>query len=111
MSLVLVAVMNDFAGGHLTLFRLPSRHLPRPLVLVRCSEESYRILGSFVEFTDGCEILRASDRAPDRLALRYDWRNNSVALIHNFSAVSRIWLKVGMEGTNRQTADQSPLRS
>ena len=41
--------------------------------------------------------------APDILALRYDWRNNSVVLLHNFSAVPReVRLEVGLEGTDNQ---------
>ena len=41
--------------------------------------------------------------APDILALRYDWRNNSVVLLHNLSAVPReISLNVGLEGTEGQ---------
>jgi maltose alpha-D-glucosyltransferase/alpha-amylase len=40
---------------------------------------------------------------PDILALRYDWRNNSVVLLHNFSAVPReMWLDIGLEGTDSQ---------
>src|SRR4051812_17732341 len=40
---------------------------------------------------------------PDILALRYDWRNNSVVFLHNFSAVPReIWLNVGLEGVSGQ---------
>ena len=35
----------------------------------------------------------------DVLALRYDWRNNSVVVIHNLSAEPReVWLNVGLEG-------------
>jgi maltose alpha-D-glucosyltransferase/alpha-amylase len=37
---------------------------------------------------------------PEILALRYDWRNNSVVFVHNFSAVPReVSLDVGLEGT------------
>jgi maltose alpha-D-glucosyltransferase/alpha-amylase len=37
-------------------------------------------------------------RTPEVLAIRYDWRNNSVIVVHNFSAIPReIWLKVGTE--------------
>ncbi len=40
---------------------------------------------------------------PDILALRYDWRNNSVLALHNFSAVPReIRLDVGLEAPNGQ---------
>jgi maltose alpha-D-glucosyltransferase/alpha-amylase len=36
---------------------------------------------------------------PEVLAMRYDWRNNSVVFVHNFSALPReVWLKVGLEG-------------
>jgi maltose alpha-D-glucosyltransferase/alpha-amylase len=42
-------------------------------------------------------ILRAG--GPDVLAIRYDWRNNSVVVLHNFSAVPReVWVDVGLEG-------------
>ena len=35
---------------------------------------------------------------PEILALRYDWRNNSVVLVHNFSAEPReVWLNAGLE--------------
>jgi maltose alpha-D-glucosyltransferase/alpha-amylase len=45
-------------------------------------------------------ILKA---APDILAIRYDWRNNSVVFLHNFSAVPReIWFNVGLEGVHGQ---------
>jgi maltose alpha-D-glucosyltransferase/alpha-amylase len=41
--------------------------------------------------------------APDVLALRYDWRNNSVLFLHNFSAVPReIRLDLGLEGEDGQ---------
>jgi maltose alpha-D-glucosyltransferase / alpha-amylase len=37
-------------------------------------------------------------RTPEVLAIRYDWRNNSVLVVHNFSAIPReIRLKVGTE--------------
>ena len=33
---------------------------------------------------------------PEVLALRYDWRGNSVLVVHNFSAAPReVWLDVG----------------
>ena len=42
-------------------------------------------------------ILRAG--GPDVLAIRYDWRDNSVVVLHNFSAVPReVWVNVGLEG-------------
>lgn len=42
-------------------------------------------------------ILRAG--GPDVLAIRYDWRDNSVVVLHNFSAVPReVWVDVGLEG-------------
>jgi maltose alpha-D-glucosyltransferase/alpha-amylase len=42
-------------------------------------------------------ILRAG--GPDILAIRYDWRNNSVVVLHNFNAVPReVWVDVGLEG-------------
>jgi maltose alpha-D-glucosyltransferase/alpha-amylase len=37
-------------------------------------------------------------RTPEVLAIRYDWRNNSVLVVHNFSAIPReVWLKMGTE--------------
>jgi maltose alpha-D-glucosyltransferase / alpha-amylase len=37
-------------------------------------------------------------RAPEVLAIRYDWRNNSVLVVHNLSATPReVLLEVGME--------------
>lgn len=42
-------------------------------------------------------ILRAG--GPDVLAIRYDWRDNSVVVLHNFSAVPReVRIDVGLEG-------------
>ncbi len=36
---------------------------------------------------------------PEILGLRYDWRNNSVVVLHNLSALPQeIWLKVGIDG-------------
>ena len=41
-------------------------------------------------------------RAPEVLAIRYDWRNNSVLVVHNLSAVPReVWLEVGVEDSGR----------
>jgi maltose alpha-D-glucosyltransferase/alpha-amylase len=37
-------------------------------------------------------------RTPEVLAIRYDWRNNSVLVVHNLSAIPReVWLEVGTE--------------
>jgi len=37
---------------------------------------------------------------PEVLAMRYDWRNNSVVVVHNFSAISReVGLEVGVENS------------
>jgi maltose alpha-D-glucosyltransferase/alpha-amylase len=42
-------------------------------------------------------VLRTGD--PAVLALRYDWRNNSVVVLHNLSGEPReVWLRVGLEG-------------
>lgn len=42
-------------------------------------------------------VLRAG--GPEVLAIRYDWRNNSVVVLHNFSAESReVWVDVGLKG-------------
>ena len=38
-------------------------------------------------------------RTPEVLAIRYDWRNNSVVVVHNLSAIPReVLLDVGVEG-------------
>lgn len=42
-------------------------------------------------------ILNAG--GPEVLAIRYDWRNNSVVIVHNLSPVPReVWIDVGLEG-------------
>ncbi len=42
-------------------------------------------------------VLRAG--GPEVLAIRYDWRNNSVVVLHNFSAEPReVWVDVGLKG-------------
>jgi maltose alpha-D-glucosyltransferase/alpha-amylase len=42
-------------------------------------------------------VLRT--RGPEVLAIRYDWRDNSVVVLHNFSAVPcEVWVDVGLEG-------------
>lgn len=39
-------------------------------------------------------------RAPEVLAIRYDWRNNSVVVVHNLGATPReVWLKLNSEGS------------
>jgi maltose alpha-D-glucosyltransferase / alpha-amylase len=43
------------------------------------------------------EVLRTG--SSEVLAIRYDWRNNSVLAVHNLSAIPReVWLKVNLEG-------------
>jgi maltose alpha-D-glucosyltransferase/alpha-amylase len=43
------------------------------------------------------EILKTGTE--EVLAMRYDWRNNSVLLVHNFSATPReVWLEAGVAG-------------
>lgn len=43
------------------------------------------------------EILRTGTW--DVLAIRYDWRNNSVVIVHNLSAIPHeVWLNVNLEG-------------
>jgi maltose alpha-D-glucosyltransferase/alpha-amylase len=43
------------------------------------------------------EILRTG--TSEVLAIRYDWRNNSVVVIHNLSAIPReVWLNVNLKG-------------
>ena len=40
-------------------------------------------------------------RTPEVLAIRYDWRNNSVVVVHNLSATPReVWLKLDAEGSD-----------
>jgi len=40
-------------------------------------------------------------RTPEVLAIRYDWRNNSVLVVHNFSATAReVRLEVGVEDSD-----------
>jgi maltose alpha-D-glucosyltransferase/alpha-amylase len=47
------------------------------------------------------EILRLTD--PAILALRYDWRDNSVVILHNLNAKAReITFDVGLEGESRR---------
>jgi maltose alpha-D-glucosyltransferase/alpha-amylase len=57
-------------------------------------------------------VLKARGR--EILALRYDWRNNSVVIVHNFSAEPKeVWVDVGIEGgdgavlTNLLSGDHS----
>jgi maltose alpha-D-glucosyltransferase/alpha-amylase len=39
-------------------------------------------------------------RTPEVLAIRYDWRNNSLVVVHNLSATPReIWLKLNSDGS------------
>ena len=61
-------------------------------------------------------VLKA--RGTEILALRYDWRNNSVVIVHNFSAEPKeVWVDVGMEGedgallTNLLSGDHSTADS
>jgi maltose alpha-D-glucosyltransferase/alpha-amylase len=43
------------------------------------------------------EVLRTG--TCDVLAIRYDWRNNSVVIVHNLSAIPReIWLNINLKG-------------
>jgi maltose alpha-D-glucosyltransferase/alpha-amylase len=44
------------------------------------------------------DFLIGQTRTPEVLAIRYDWRNNSVLVVHNLSAVPReVLLDVGVE--------------
>jgi maltose alpha-D-glucosyltransferase/alpha-amylase len=44
------------------------------------------------------EFFILQTRTPEVLAIRYDWRNNSVLVVHNLSGTPReVWLKVGVE--------------
>jgi maltose alpha-D-glucosyltransferase/alpha-amylase len=50
-------------------------------------------------------ILPTQDQ--EVLALRYDWRNNSVVVVHNLSAVPReVRLDVGVKENARKEADR-----
>jgi maltose alpha-D-glucosyltransferase/alpha-amylase len=43
------------------------------------------------------EFSILSTRTPEVLAIRYDWRNNSVVVVHNLSAIPReVWLDAGV---------------
>ena len=44
------------------------------------------------------EFAILQTRTPEVLAIRYDWRNNSVLVVHNLSAIPReVWIEVGVE--------------
>ena len=46
------------------------------------------------------EFSIVQTRTPEVLAIRYDWRNNSVVVVHNLSATPReVWLKLDSEGS------------
>ena len=48
------------------------------------------------------EFTVLQTRTPEVLAIRYDWRNNSVLVVHNLSAVPReVLLDVGLENSGR----------
>ena len=56
-------------------------------VLLRMQRVKYRVF-----------ILQTG--TPEVLAIRYDWRNNSVVVVHNLSATPReIWLKLDSDGS------------
>jgi maltose alpha-D-glucosyltransferase/alpha-amylase len=40
-------------------------------------------------------------RTPEVLAIRYDWRNNSVVTVHNLSAIPQeVWFEVGVQDSD-----------
>jgi maltose alpha-D-glucosyltransferase/alpha-amylase len=44
------------------------------------------------------EFAILQTRTPEVLAIRYDWRNNSVLVVHNLSAIPReVWIEVGVD--------------
>lgn len=46
------------------------------------------------------EFSIVQTRTPEVLAIRYDWRNNSVVVVHNLGATPReVWLKLDTEGS------------
>jgi maltose alpha-D-glucosyltransferase / alpha-amylase len=46
------------------------------------------------------EFSIVQTRTPEVLAIRYDWRNNSVVVVHNLGATPReVWLKLDSEGS------------
>jgi maltose alpha-D-glucosyltransferase / alpha-amylase len=46
------------------------------------------------------EFSIVQTRTPEALAIRYDWRNNSVVVVHNLGAIPReVWLKLDSEGS------------
>jgi maltose alpha-D-glucosyltransferase / alpha-amylase len=46
------------------------------------------------------EFSIVQTRTPEVLAIRYDWRNNSVVVVHNLGAIPReVWLKLDSEGS------------
>jgi maltose alpha-D-glucosyltransferase/alpha-amylase len=48
------------------------------------------------------EFVVLETQTQEVLAIRYDWRNNSVLVVHNLSAVPReIWLEVGIKDDAR----------
>jgi maltose alpha-D-glucosyltransferase / alpha-amylase len=46
------------------------------------------------------EFSIVQTRTPEVLAIRYDWRNNSVVVVHNLDAIPReVWLTLDSEGS------------
>ena len=46
------------------------------------------------------EFSIVQTRTPEVLAIRYDWRHNSVVVVHNLGATPReVWLKLDSEGS------------
>jgi hypothetical protein len=55
-----------------------------------CAKKFLRLAGRFCRTRTG---------APDVLALRYDWRNNSVVLLHNLNSAPReVRINAGLQG-------------
>jgi maltose alpha-D-glucosyltransferase/alpha-amylase len=73
-----------------------------PNSLLNWMERIIRMRKEVPEFGWGdFTILRTG--TPEVLAIRYDWRNNSVVALHNMSAIPReIRLDVGLEGESGQ---------
>jgi maltose alpha-D-glucosyltransferase / alpha-amylase len=53
------------------------------------------------------EFTILNTREPEVLAMRYDWRNNSVVVVHNLSAIPReAWIDLGGKHSGEQEAQR-----
>ena len=97
-----VAVISEGPSGYQHVNVAEQRRDPNSLLnwmerIIRMRKEVPEI--GWGDFT----VLRTS--ASEVLALRYDWRNNSVVVVHNLGAVPReIWLNPNIRDTgNKET--------